>query len=297
VAAEEVRSGFVAVAGRPNVGKSTLVNRLVGDHVAAVSDKPQTTRRRTIGVVDSDDYQLGLLDLPGFQKPFDRLTERMQRTVDETLTDADVVLLVLNVLEAVGPGDRYIAARAFAAGAPPAVIAVNKVDRADPARIAATIAAAAELGPFHALHPVSALTGDGVGALLCDLVDLLPRGPRLYPRGVTSDQSVEHRIGELVREEALAHLRDEVPHAVAVEVLEVAPGERGRTLVEAVILCETASQKGILIGRHGAMIRRIGAGARPAIETLVGGPVYLDLRVKVRPRWRRDTAALDRLGV
>jgi GTPase len=291
------RSGFVALAGRPNVGKSTLVNRLVGEHVAAVSPAPQTTRRRTLGVVGGEGYQLVLVDLPGFQKPFDRLTERMQRSVDETLADVDATLLVLNALEGVGRGDRFIAERALRSGGPPTVIVVNKVDRATPAQIAATIAQAATLGDFHAVHPVSALTGDGVDALLHDLVELLPEGPAYFPEGVTSDQPLEQRIGEIVREQALLVVREELPHAIAVEVEPPEDqGDRGR-LVEARLICETESQKGILIGRHGARIKAIGSGARPEIERLLGGHVFLRLTVKVRPKWRRDAAALDRLGV
>jgi GTP-binding protein Era len=291
------RSGLVALAGRPNVGKSTLTNRLVGEHVAAVSPIPQTTRRRTLGAVHGDGWQLVLLDLPGFQRPFDRLTERMQRAVDDTLGDADATVLVLSAADGVGPGDRYIAQRVLRPGAAPAVIAVNKVDAVAPAAIARTIAAAAALGDFHALHPISALTGDGVDALLADLVALLPEGPALFPPGVASDQTLEERIAETVRERALNALREEVPHAVAVLVEEVARARRGRLVVEAVLLCETESQKGILIGRHGAMVKRIGTEARQAIEAFTGAPVTLDLRVRVRRNWRRDEASLDRLGV
>jgi GTP-binding protein Era len=297
VSGPEHRSGLVALAGRPNAGKSTLVNRLVGEHVAAVSRRPQTTRRRALGAVAGDGWQLVLVDLPGFQKPFDRLTERMQRSVDETLADADAVVLMLNGPEGVGPGDRHIAARAMREGAVPCLIAINKVDRMRPGAIAEVIVAADALGECHAIHPISALTGDGVEPLLADLVELLEQGPAYFPPGVTSDQTSEVRIGEAIREAALEATRDEVPHAVAVLVEEVTPARRGPIVVRAVLICETESQKGILVGKGGSMVKHIGSTARPLIETITGGPTYLELTVKVRPRWRRDDAALDRMGI
>jgi GTPase len=296
--AEGHRSGLVALAGRPNSGKSTLVNRLVGEHVAAVSRRPQTTRRRALGAVGGDGWQLVLVDLPGFQKPFDRLTERMQRSVDETLADADAVVLMLNGPEGVGRGDRHIAARALRAGAAPCLIAINKVDRMRPAAIAETIVSADALGEPYAIHPISALTGDGVEALLADLVNLLPEGPAYFPPGVTSDQTAELRIGEAIREAALEATRDEVPHAIGVLIEEVTPAsKRHPTVVRAVLVCETESQKGILVGRGGSMVKRIGSDARPLIETITGGATYVELTVKVRPRWRRDDSALDRMGI
>ncbi len=286
-----MRSGIVAVAGRPNVGKSTLVNALCGGKVAIVSDKPQTTRRRVTGVANGDGYQLVLVDLPGFQRPRDALTERMQRTVDEALADVDGILFVLAADEAVGRGDRFIAARVFG-GRAPVVVALNKVDRVKPARIAERIAEAAALGEFRELHPVSARTGDGVGALRQDLVELLPEGPAYFPEGEFTDLPVEARIAELVREKALALTRDEVPHALTVEVEEI---EAAR--VAAVLYVETPSQKGIVVGKDGRMIREIGSRARPEIELLLGRRIFLDLTVKVRPRWRRDETMLTRLGI
>jgi GTP-binding protein Era len=286
-----VRSGFVALAGRPNVGKSALVNALCGTKVAIVSDKPQTTRHRIQGVANGPDAQLVLVDLPGFQRPLDAMTERMQRRVDHGLEDVDGVLLVLAADEAIGAGDRFVAARAFATPAP-VVIALNKVDRVDPAAIARQIAQAATLGDFRALHPVSAKTGDGVAALRDELFELLPDGPVYFPPGEATDAPLELRIAELIREPALELTRDEVPHAVTVEVEEI----EGRRITAAVVV-ETASQKQILIGKGGQMIKRIGTRARPEIELLLGGPVYLDLRVKVKPRWRRDEALLERLGL
>jgi GTPase len=286
-----VKSGFVALAGRPNVGKSTLVNALAGGKVAIVSDKPQTTRRRISAVVDGVDHQLVLVDLPGFQRPRDPLTQRMQRTVDEALEDVDAFLFVLAADEAIAGGDRFIAERLFAVG-PPVVIALNKVDRVEPARIAQQIETAAALGDFRALHPVSARTGDGIDALEAELLALLPEGPRYFGEGQRSDLPLELRVAELVREQALALTREELPHAISVEVDEL---EEGR--VRALVYVETESQKAIVVGKGGSMIRAIGTRARPEIELLLGRKVFLELQVKVRPRWRRDETVLERLGI
>jgi GTP-binding protein Era len=286
-----MRSGFVAVAGRPNVGKSTLVNALCRGKVAIVSDKPQTTRRRIFGISNGDEYQLVLADLPGFQRPRDALTERMQHTVEASFEDVDAVLFVLSARERIGAGDRFIASRVYSLGVP-VVIALNKVDRLKPGHIAEQMNTAARLGDFHALHPVSAKTGDGVDALREELVALLPEGPLYFPREQRSDLSVEAQIGELVREKALWLTRDEIPHAISVEVDEI-----DEKTVRAFLLVETESQKQIVVGKGGSIVREIGTRARPEIEALLGHNVFLELVVKVRPRWRRDEAALDRLGV
>jgi GTPase len=286
-----VRSGFVAVAGRPNVGKSTLVNALCGGKVAIVSDKPQTTRRRIYGIANGPDYQLILADLPGFQRPLDAMTEHMQRTVDQAFEDVDAVLFVLSARERIGAGDRFIASRVFSLGAP-VVIAVNKVDRLKPGHIATQMDTASRLGDFHALHPVSAKTGDGIGALREELVALLPEGPAYYPPDVRTDLPLEAQVAELVREQALRLTKEEVPHALTAEVTDV---EEGR--ISVVIYVETESQKQILVGKGGRMVRDIGTRARPEIEALVGGKVFLELKVKARPRWRRDETMLERLGI
>jgi len=286
-----LKSGFVAVAGRPNVGKSTLVNALCGGKVAIVSDKPQTTRRRIFGIANGDGYQLVLADLPGFQRPLDALTEHMQRTVDAAFEDVESVLFVLSARERIGAGDRFIAGRVFDLGVP-VMIALNKVDRLKPGHIATQMDAATKLGDFHALHPVSAKTGDGVGELRNELVALLPEGPLYYPQEQRSDLTPEVQIAELVREQALRLTKDEVPHALTVELQEI-----DDKLVRADVLVETESQKQIMIGKGGSMVREIGRRARPEIELLLGRSIFLELRVKVKPRWRRDEALLERLGI
>jgi GTP-binding protein Era len=286
-----VRSGFVAVAGRPNVGKSTLVNALCGAKVAIVSDKPQTTRRRIHGVANGPDYQLVLVDLPGFQRPLDTMTKRMQRTVDGAFEDVDGVLLVIAANERIGGGDRFVAARAFGAGVP-VVVALNKVDRVPKGDVPARLLEVASLGDFRELHPVSARTGEGVDELRESLVGLLSDGPAYFPADELTDLSVEDRIAELVREQALARVREEVPHALTVEITDLEDGH-----VRGVVYVETESQKGIVVGKGGTMIKAIGSGARPAIEDLLGRHVYLELQVKVRPKWRKDAGLLERLGI
>jgi GTPase len=286
-----VKSGFVAVAGRPNVGKSTLVNALAGGKVAIVSDKPQTTRHRIFGIANEPDHQLVLVDLPGFQRPLDPMTERMQRTVDESFVDVDAVLFVLSARERIGAGDRFIAERVFKLGVP-VVIALNKVDRLKAGHIATQMATAATLGEFHALHPVSAKTGDGIAELRQELVELLPEGPAYFPADQRTNLPLELQLAELVREKALQLTRDELPHAITVEIDEV-----GDKVLRASLYVETDSQKQIVVGKGGAMVKEIGTRARPELELLLGHPVFLDLHVKVRDRWRRDVSMLERLGL
>jgi GTPase len=286
-----VKSGFVAVAGRPNVGKSTLVNALAGGKVAITSEKPQTTRRRILGVANGPDSQLVLADLPGFQRPRDPLTEHMQRTVDSSFEDVDAVLFVLDARDRIGSGDRFIAKRVFELRVP-VVIVVNKVDRLKPGHIASQMQTASQLGDFHALHPVSAKTGDGVAGLRDELIALLPDGPAYFPPDQRTNLSVEEQIAELVREKAIQLTRDEVPHSVTAQVEEI----EGK-VVRVAVYVETDSQKQILVGKGGAMVREIGTRARPEIEALLGQPVFLELVVKVRPKWRRDERMLERLGL
>ena len=286
-----MKSGLVAVAGRPNVGKSTLVNALTGEKIAITSTVPNTTRRRIFGVANGDDWQLVLVDLPGFQRPMDALTERMQETVDGSFEDVDAVLFVLSARDRIGAGDRFVARRVFSLGVP-VVIALNKIDRLKHGHVASQMKVAAGLGDFHALHPVSAKLRDGTDELRGDLVHLLPEGEPLFPSEQTTDQTLDERIAEVIREKALHLTKDEVPHALMVEL-----AERDERSVRALILVETESQKGILVGKRGSMVREIGTRARPEVEALVGHKVFLELVVKVRPRWRRDRHALERLGL
>jgi GTP-binding protein Era len=291
------RSGFIALAGRPNVGKSTLANAIVGAKVAIVSDKPQTTRRAIRGIATGQDWQLVLVDLPGVQRPRDALTERMQRRVQRELADADGCLFVVNAEEGIGPGDRYIA-RVLESSPVPIVVAVNKVDRADRATSAAALQAAADLLP-HAeeVFPVSARTGSGVGPLTERLVPLLPEGPFYFEPQQHSDQREEVRLAELVREQVLGRTREEIPHAVEVQIESIESPREDLLRIDAVLLAETESQKGILIGAGGRMVKAIGTAAREAIERELGAHVHLALKVRVRRHWRADERLLDRLGI
>jgi len=296
----ETRSGFVGLAGRPNVGKSTLVNAIVGSKVAIVSDRPQTTRRASRGVATDPDrgWQLVLVDLPGVQRPRDALTERMQRRVEQEIGSADAVLLVVNGEQGIGPGDRFIAGHLLAAGAATTVVcAVNKIDRLDPGAIAVVLAEAAELEAVDEVFPVSAKRGTGLAPLVARLAELVPEGPLLYPPEERSDQASEIHLAELIREQVLRRTREELPHAVEVVVDELAQREDGLIEVSAQVWAESDSQKAILIGKGGRMVREIGTAARRELERELDARVFLDLRVRVRERWRRDDGLLDRLGI
>ncbi len=290
------RSGFVALAGRPNAGKSTLVNHIVGGKVAIVSDKPQTTRREIRGVATGDDWQLVLVDLPGVQRPRDALTERMQRQVERALGDADAALFVLNGEQEIGAGDRFIAEALKSAGVP-TVTVLNKVDRLDKPRTVRALSEAAELGVQGELFPISAKSGAGVDPVVKELVTLMPEGPFLYPRDEQSDQSLELQLAELIREQVLLRTREEVPHSVEVELDELEERDDGLLMVRARVWTETESQKGILVGAGGRMVRAVGTAARKEIEGLLARRVHLDLNVRVRKGWRRDEGLLDRLGI
>jgi GTP-binding protein Era len=290
------RSGFIALAGRPNVGKSTLTNALVGAKVAIVSDKPQTTRRAIRGVAGGEGWQLVLIDLPGVQRPRDALTERMQRRVEHELGDADGCLMVVNGEQGIGPGDRFIAGL-LARSPVPVVIAVNKIDRLDRAGTVEVLQAAAELPLNGEVFPISARTGSGVAALRDHLVSLLRPGPLYYDVRQRSDQSEATVLAEIVREQVLRRTHAEVPHAVEVEVTSIEVPRDGLVRVEAVILVEAESQKGILIGAGGRMVKAIGTAARRSLEQELGSRVHLALSVNVRRHWRADERVLDRLGI
>jgi GTP-binding protein Era len=290
------RSGFVALAGRPNAGKSTLVNHIVGGKVAIVSDKPQTTRRQIRGVATGEDWQLVLVDLPGVQTPRDALTERMQRQVERALADADAALFVLNGEQQIGAGDRFIAEALRRSGVP-TVTVLNKVDLLDKQRTVVALSAAAELGVEGELFPISAKKGEGVPPVVEQLITMIPEGPFMYPPDEHSDQSLELQIAELVREQVLLRTREELPHAVEVEIGEIEEREDGLLVVRARVWAETESQKGILVGAGGRMVRAVGTAARKEIEALLDRRVHLELNVRVRKGWRRDEGLLDRLGI
>jgi GTPase len=290
----------VGLAGRPNVGKSTLVNGLVGSHVAIVSSRPQTTRRAIRGVATDlkAGRQLILVDLPGVQRPRDVLTERMQGRVERELADSDVVLFVLNGEEGVGPGDRFIdRALIGVAGSLPVLCAVNKIDRLGKPQTVAALAAAAQLESVDEVFPISARNGEGLEALLERLAELMPEGPYLYPPEQRSDQASEVLLAELIREQVLNRTREELPHSVEVVVAEVEEREDGLVTVRAEVWAESESQKMILIGREGRKVKEVGTAARRELERELGSRVHLDLQVKVRKRWRRDESLLDRLGI
>jgi len=290
------RSGFIALAGRPNAGKSTLTNRLVGEKVTIVSVRPQTTRRAVRGVVTDKESQLVLTDLPGVQRPLDALTSRMQRRVERELAETDAVLFVVNAHEGVGAGDRFIAGLLRKANVP-VVAAVNKIDRVSAPTLVRVLGATGALQIADEIVPVSARTGEGIVDLLAQLVDRVPEGPFLFPEDSVSDQPLAIHLAELVREQVLARTRQELPHAVEVEVEELTVRRDGMTIIRATIFVEAESQKGIVVGRAGKMIGAVGTAARAEIEQLVDGPVHLDLRVRVRRGWRGDEALLDRLGI
>ncbi|MGE5282258.1 MAG: GTPase Era [Chloroflexota bacterium] len=294
------RAGFVGLAGRPNVGKSTLVNAIVGSRVAIVSGRPQTTRRAIRGIhTDAESgLQLVLVDLPGVQRPRDVLTERMQKRVERELADSDVALLVVNGEEGIGPGDRFIAKTLLGAGGRlPTICVVNKTDRVGPNELVPVLAEAAELDGVDEVFPVSARSGDGLPELVARLGELVPEGPYLYPPEDRSDQSSELLLAELIREQVLNRTREEIPHSVEVAVNEVSERDDGLVTVAAEIWAETESQKGILIGKGGTKVQEIGTAARSSLESELGTKVHLDLQVKVRDRWRRDEGLLDRLGI
>jgi GTPase len=294
------RAGFVGLAGRPNVGKSTLVNAIVGSRVAIVSMRPQTTRRAIRGIATDAraGRQLVLVDLPGVQKPRDVLTERMQHRVERELADSDLALLVVNGEQGIGPGDRFIA-RALLGSSPglPTICAVNKMDAVGPNELVPVLAEAAQLEGVDEVFPISARSGEGLGALVARLGELVPEGPFLYPPEEHSDQPGETMLAELIREQVLNRTREEIPHSVEVQVTELERREDGLVEVRAEVWAETESQKGILIGRGGAKVGEVGAAARRSLEAELGAKVFLDLQIRVRGRWRRDEDLLDRLGI
>jgi GTP-binding protein Era len=290
------RSGVVAVVGRPNVGKSTLVNALVGRKVAIVSDKPQTTRAGIRGILTTNDAQIVFTDTPGFHKPRTALGTRLNAVVSDAIDGVDVVLHVVDASAGVGRGDAYVYERQVKpASAGARFCVVNKADRLRGHDVVPQLAAAAEIGEYDEIVPVSATSGNGLSDLLALVIARAPEGPPLYPEREVTDQPLEARLSELIREKALMVTREEVPHSIAVVIEEMEPGE-GLTKVHATLVVERDSQKGIVIGKGGETLKLIGTRARRDLEALLGTKVYLDLRVKVLKEWQRDPRALDRLG-
>lgn len=290
------RSGIVAVVGRPNVGKSSIVNAVLGEKVAIVSDKPQTTRHRIRAILTRPDAQIVFVDTPGFHRPRTLLGRRLNATVHDAVGGVDVVVHVVDAAAGVGRGDAFVHEREVASAAGAArICAVNKIDGLDRGAVAAQLLAASRLGDLDEIVPVSARTGEGLETLVRLIVDRLPEGPKLYPEGETTDQSPERRAADLIREKALDVTRDELPHSIAVVVEGI---ERADDLVRvtASLIVERGSQKGIVIGAGGATLRDIGTRARADLERLFGSRVYLDLQVRVQKEWQRDPRALDRLG-
>ena len=291
------RSGFACFVGRPNAGKSTLTNALVGSKIVITSAKPQTTRHAVRGILTRDDAQLVLVDTPGLHRPRTLLGERLNDVVRATLTEVDVIGFCVPADQKIGPGDRFIAAELAPLRAPVVAI-VTKTDAASKQQVAEQLLAVSQLGEFADIVPVSAVAGEQVELLADLLIAHLPEGPRLYPDDVQTDNDTETRIAELIREAALEGVRDELPHSIAVTIDEIRPRE-GRpdiTEVFATIHLERTSQKGIVIGHRGSRLKAIGSTARAGIGELLGTRVHLDLHVAVEADWQRDPKKLDRLG-
>ncbi|MBC7643711.1 MAG: GTPase Era [Thermoleophilia bacterium] len=298
-AAAVTRSGFVAVAGRPNAGKSTLINALVGHHIAIVSPIAQTTRRVVRAALTTDTSQIVFVDLPGSQKPVDRLTTRMQHAVTSSLVDVDAVLWVIDGRDEPKGGERIVADMVFASGKP-VVVALNKIDGLAPVSIMQRIEQITQIigeREYAALVPISALNGDGIERVTEELTPLLPEGAAWFSDDTPTDMRDDERISEYVREATLSYLKEELPHATIVEVDEMFDNDEGKLHIECTIWVETKSQAGIIVGKGGSMIVQIGTDARKRIQTEFGRKVYLHLRAKVRKNWRDDDTQLSRWGL
>lgn len=291
------QSGFVAVIGRPNVGKSTLINQFVGEKVAIVSSKPQTTRSRILGILTQEEFQVIFVDTPGIHRPLHRLGQIMVDTATNVIPDADVVLFMADVSVPPQEEDQMIAKILEQRTDAPIILVLNKMDLLPPEKVTPHTEAYWDLAPFHGDWMMTVATeGVNLGELLEKILDLLPEGPRYYPGEYITDQTERQIVAELIREQILRHTYHEVPHSVAVVVEEFKEREQDVTYIAASVFVEKESQKGIIIGRRGRMIRQIGSEGRKAIERLIGGKVYLDLWVKVRKGWREDDRQLRRLG-
>ena len=289
------KTAMITICGRPNVGKSTLTNALAGEKIAIVSNKPQTTRNRITAVCQRGETQFVFLDTPGFHKPRTRLGDYMVNVVRQSVADVDAVVLVVEPVASLGPQERELIASIKAANCP-AVLAINKLDTVEPEKILAVIALYSEAYAFNAIVPISAKTGDGVEELLKELDKFAVESPALFPEGVTTDQPEKQVCAELIREKLLLNLEREVPHGTAVEITRFSERDDGIIDLEATIYCEKASHKGIIIGKHGAMLKKIGEDARKDIEEFMGTKVFLQTWVKVKEKWRDSNSLLRNFG-
>lgn len=289
------KTAMITICGRPNVGKSTLTNALAGEKIAIVSNKPQTTRNRITAVCQHGETQFVFLDTPGFHKPRTRLGDYMVNVVRQSVADVDAVVLVVEPVASLGPQERELIASIKAANCP-AVLAINKLDTVEPEKLLAVIALYSEAYAFNAIVPISAKTGDGVEELLKELDKFAVESPALFPEGVTTDQPEKQVCAELIREKLLLNLEREVPHGTAVEITRFSERDDGIIDLEATIYCEKASHKGIIIGKHGAMLKKIGEDARKDIEEFMGTKVFLQTWVKVKEKWRDSNSLLRNFG-
>lgn len=289
------KTAMITICGRPNVGKSTLTNALAGEKIAIVSNKPQTTRNRITAVCQRGETQFVFLDTPGFHKPRTRLGDYMVNVVRQSVADVDAVVLVVEPVTSLGPQERELIASIKAANCP-AVLAINKLDTVEPEKLLAVIALYSEAYAFNAIVPISAKTGDGVEELLKELDKFAVESPALFPEGVTTDQPEKQVCAELIREKLLLNLEREVPHGTAVEITRFSERDDGIIDLEATLYCEKASHKGIIIGKHGAMLKKIGEDARKDIEEFMGTKVFLQTWVKVKEKWRDSNSLLRNFG-
>ena len=289
------KTAMITICGRPNVGKSTLTNALAGEKIAIVSNKPQTTRNRITAVCQRGETQFVFLDTPGFHKPRTRLGDYMVNVVRQSVADVDAVVLVVEPVASLGPQERELIASIKAANCP-AVLAINKLDTVEPEKLLAVIALYSEAYAFNAIVPISAKTGDGVEELLKELDKFAVESPALFPEGVTTDQPEKQVCAELIREKLLLNLEREVPHGTAVEITRFSERDDGIIDLETTIYCEKASHKGIIIGKHGAMLKKIGEDARKDIEEFMGTKVFLQTWVKVKEKWRDSNSLLRNFG-
>ena len=290
------KSGFITVIGRPNVGKSTLINKIIGQKIAIMSDKPQTTRSRIQCILTQDDAQFIFLDTPGIHKPKFKLGEYMLKAAEGTLKEVDAIFFVIDATEKFGGGEKYILER-LSATDKPVILVINKIDLIEREKVLPIIAEYSARKNFAAVVPISAANGDNINELLNEAKKFLPEGPKYYPSDMVTDQPERLIVAEIIREKILHVTEDEVPHSVAVDIEEITPRKNSATYIRAVIYVERDSQKGILIGKGGELLKNIGKNARPEIEMLLGKKIFLDLWVKVKRGWRNSDGAIQSLGL